>query len=165
MGRAGIRIPEQGVRLAELAEELPSVEFLGVMSHQTVEGWADRETRFTEGRRYIEQCLAVKRAIEADGVEVVETDLGEFLVQAAGERPSHIIAPALHMTRERAARLIGQVTGEKLAPDPDVLVGAARQYLRDRFIQAGAGIVADSVPEKEYQETVNKAKALINAAS
>ena len=84
--------------------------------------------------------IGLNAALESDGVEVVETDLGEFLVQAAGERPSHIIAPALHMTRERAAQLIGQVTGEKLTPDPDALVGAARRYLRDRFIQAGAGI-------------------------
>ena len=84
--------------------------------------------------------IGLNSALEADGVEVVETDLGEFLVQAAGERPSHIIAPALHITRERAARLIGQVVGEELSPDPDLLVGAARQYLRDRFINAGAGI-------------------------
>ncbi len=84
--------------------------------------------------------IGLNATLESDGVEVVETDLGEFLVQAAGERPSHIIAPALHITRERAARLIGQVTGEEFAPDPDALVGAARQYLRERFIQAGAGI-------------------------
>ena len=74
------------------------------------------------------------------GLEVIETDLGEFLVQAADELPSHIVAPALHITRERAAELIGGVTGQELPPDPDTLVGAARVYLRDKFIAADAGI-------------------------
>ena len=84
--------------------------------------------------------IQLNAALEDDGIEVVETDLGEFLVQVAGERPSHIIAPALHITRERAAELISQATGEDLPPDPDVLVGAAARHLRSRFIAAGAGI-------------------------
>ena len=88
MGRAGVRTPEQGVRLAELAEELPSVEFLGVMSHQTVEGWADREVRFTEGKKFIEQCLDVKRAIEEAGIEVKIVSSGEtFTIDVAAEIP------------------------------------------------------------------------------
>ena len=84
--------------------------------------------------------IQLNPALEDDGIEVVETDLGEFLVQVAGERPSHIIAPALHITRERAAELISKATGEDLPPDPDVLVGAAARHLRSRFIEAGAGI-------------------------
>ena len=84
--------------------------------------------------------IQLNAALEDDGIEVVETDLGEFLVQVAGERPSHIIAPALHITRERAAELISKATGEDLPPDPDVLVGAAARHLRSRFIDAGAGI-------------------------
>ncbi|MDE2768207.1 MAG: LUD domain-containing protein [Chloroflexota bacterium] len=84
--------------------------------------------------------IQLNAALEDDGIEVVETDLGEFLVQVAGERPSHIVAPALHIVRERAAELISRATGEDLPPDPDVLVGAAARHLRSRFIEAGAGI-------------------------
>jgi len=84
--------------------------------------------------------IQLNAALEEDGIEVVETDLGEFLVQVAGERPSHIVAPALHIVRERAAELISRATGEDLPPDPDVLVGAAARHLRSRFIEAGAGI-------------------------
>ncbi len=84
--------------------------------------------------------IGLNQALEARDIEVVETDLGEFLVQIAGERPSHIIAPAMHVTRERAAELIGAATGEPLPADPDTLVAAARRYLRERFIAAGAGI-------------------------
>jgi len=84
--------------------------------------------------------IQLNAALEDNGIEVVETDLGEFLVQVAGERPSHIVAPALHIVRERAAELISRATGEALPPDPDVLVGAAARHLRSRFIEAGAGI-------------------------
>ena len=84
--------------------------------------------------------IGLRQSLEADGLEVIETDLGEFLIQVADELPSHIVAPALHITRERAAELIGSATGQDLPPDPDTLVQAAREYLRDKFIAADAGI-------------------------
>ena len=84
--------------------------------------------------------IDLNAALAAAGIEAVETDLGEFLVQAAGEYPSHILAPALHITRERAAELIGGVTGETLPADPDQLTAAVRRFLREKFITAGAGI-------------------------
>ena len=93
-----------------------------------------------KGKSMATEEIGLRPTLETAGMEVVETDLGEFLVQAANETPSHIIAPALHMTRERAAELIGRVTGRELPADPDVLVGAARDYLRDKFITADAGI-------------------------
>ena len=68
MGRAGIRGKEQGVELAKLAHSLPGVDFKGVMSHQTLDGSPDRETRYIWGRKYIQQCLDVKDAIEAEGI-------------------------------------------------------------------------------------------------
>lgn len=84
--------------------------------------------------------IGLNDALQAAGIEVVETDLGEFLVQAAGESPSHIIAPAMHMTRERAAEVISRATGEQLPADPERLVAAVRRHLREKFVQAGAGI-------------------------
>ena len=77
MGRAGVRSPAEGVALARRATDLNGVKFMGVMSHQTVDGWADRETRFTEGRRYIEICLEVKTAIEGSGIPVEMVSSGE----------------------------------------------------------------------------------------
>ena len=86
MGRAGVRSPAEGVTLAKEATSLPGIKFLGVMSHQTVNGWADRETRFTEGRRYIEICLDVKRAIESEGIPVEMVSSGEtFSYDVASE--------------------------------------------------------------------------------
>src|SRR5262245_46108846 len=52
-------------------------------------------------------------ALEAAGVEVVETDFGEFIIQVAGERPSHLVAPAVHHTRESVARVLSRHLGEE----------------------------------------------------
>ncbi len=57
-------------------------------------------------------------ALQAAGLEVVETDFGEFIIQLAGERPSHLVAPAVHHTRESIARLLSNHTGEDLPDEP-----------------------------------------------
>ena len=77
MHRAGVRQAEQGVKLAKLATELPGIAFRGVMSHQTLPGKPDRETRMIEGRRYIQMCIDVRDAIEADGIPVEIVSSGE----------------------------------------------------------------------------------------
>ncbi len=138
----GPRLLDQFTAVAEKA---------GMVVHPPADAAAVRETvaellRRASARMVVKsksmatEEIGLNQALEADGLEVVETDLGEFLVQAADELPSHIVAPALHITRERAAELIGGVTGQDLPPDPDTLVQAAREYLRDKFIAADAGI-------------------------
>lgn len=77
MNRAGIRRIEDGVSLATLANELPGIQFRGVMSHQTMSGAPDKETRILEGRRFIQMCLDVKDAIEASGIPVEIVSSGE----------------------------------------------------------------------------------------
>ncbi|MDP7533862.1 MAG: alanine racemase, partial [SAR202 cluster bacterium] len=77
MHRAGVRTPEHGVELAKLATGLPGIAFKGVMSHQTLAGEPDRETRFIEGRRFMDICLEVKDAIEAAGIPVEIVSTGE----------------------------------------------------------------------------------------
>lgn len=77
--------------------------------------------------------------IEA-GIEVVETDLGEYIVQLAGETPSHIIIPAIHKTREQIKTLFTNAGGEHLTTDTKVLAGFARKTLREKFLKADIGI-------------------------
>jgi 3-hydroxy-D-aspartate aldolase len=77
MNRAGIRNSEEAVALAKIAQTLPGVKFLGVMSHQTIDGEPDRETRFLEGKKYIDMCLAIKTAIENEGIPVTVVSSGE----------------------------------------------------------------------------------------
>ena len=79
-------------------------------------------------------------ALEAAGLQVVETDLGEYIIQLAGETPSHIIAPAIHKTRRQVAELFTAKLGIPLTDDLAKLTSTARATLRDRFAAAGVGI-------------------------
>ncbi len=73
-------------------------------------------------------------------MEVVETDLGAFIVQLTGEDPYHIIAPALHLTLEQVRELFSREAGEELPGEPDVLAAYARRRLREKFLTAELGI-------------------------
>lgn len=77
MQRAGVRDTTSGVALAQLASTLPGIAFRGVMSHQTLPGHPDKQTRQVEGRRYMQICIDVKDAIEAVGVPVDIVSTGE----------------------------------------------------------------------------------------
>jgi L-lactate dehydrogenase complex protein LldF len=79
-------------------------------------------------------------ALEAAGLEVTETDFGEFIIQLAGERPSHLVAPAVHHTRQSIARLLSAHTGETLPDEPVLLAAAGRLRLRQKFAAADMGI-------------------------
>jgi L-lactate dehydrogenase complex protein LldF len=79
-------------------------------------------------------------ALEAAGVTPVETDLGEYIIQLAHERPSHIIAPAIHKTKGQVAELFARQLKREVAADPEVLTRIARTELREKFLQADLGI-------------------------
>jgi L-lactate dehydrogenase complex protein LldF len=84
--------------------------------------------------------IHLNRALERDGIEVTETDFGEFIIQVAGERPSHLVAPAVHHTRESVARTLSQHLGENLPDDPRSLALTGRRVLREKFRAADLGI-------------------------
>jgi len=79
--------------------------------------------------------------LEARGIEVVDTDLGERIVQLAKEPPSHIVIPAIHWKREEIGALFHRTMGTPAGEtSPDALAAAARVHLRDALMNAGAGI-------------------------
>ncbi|HUK67078.1 MAG TPA: lactate utilization protein B [Anaeromyxobacteraceae bacterium] len=79
--------------------------------------------------------------LEARGIEVTDTDLGERIVQLRREPPSHIVLPAIHLRKEEIGDLFHQELGtEAHASDPKYLTEAARHHLRQRFLLAGAGL-------------------------
>jgi L-lactate dehydrogenase complex protein LldF len=79
-------------------------------------------------------------ALEHAGFEVVETDLGEYIIQLAGETPSHIIAPSIHKTREQVSDLFHEHLGVPKTDDIPTMTQTARTALRQRFLQADMGI-------------------------
>src|SRR5947199_9050147 len=84
--------------------------------------------------------IHLNHALEAAGIEVTETDFGEFVIQLAGERPSHLVAPAVHHTRESIARILSRHTGEALPDEPALLARAGRRLLRAEFARADLGL-------------------------
>ena len=84
--------------------------------------------------------IHLNRALETAGIRPVETDLGEWIIQLSGETPSHIIAPAIHLTKGQVAELISRHLGRELPAEAEALVAAAKQALRQEFIRADMGI-------------------------
>ncbi len=93
-----------------------------------------------KGKSMVSEEIRLNRAIENAGLNVVETDLGEFIVQLAGETPSHMVAPAVHMSKEQIAQLFVDKLGEPLDYDIGHLTAIARRRLRQRFLAADMGI-------------------------
>lgn len=79
--------------------------------------------------------------LERHGMEVIDTDLGERIVQLRNEHPSHIVLPAIHIKKEEVGELFHEHLGTKAgATDPKYLTEAARGHLREKFLGADAGI-------------------------
>lgn len=74
------------------------------------------------------------------GFDVVETDLGEWIIQLRNEKPTHIVYPAIHLTREEIAKTFSRVIGKEIEPETQTLVRVAREVLRQKFIDADIGI-------------------------
>lgn len=89
--------------------------------------------------------VGLREHLEEAGNEVYETDLGEFIIQKLGQRPMHILSPAIHVPREDVARLFSEITGQELPPDIDKLVETARELLREKFFKADVGISSANV--------------------
>lgn len=96
----------------------------------------------TKGKSMVSEETHLNAALEQAGLDVVETDLGEYIIQLAQEPPSHIIAPAVHKTRQQVAALFKRhhALGERSLEDISALVEEARQMLRQRFLAADVGI-------------------------
>jgi L-lactate dehydrogenase complex protein LldF len=87
-----------------------------------------------------EEC-GLNGYLEAQGIEVVESDLGERIIQLLGDRPSHIVLPAIHLRKEEVGRTFQRVLGTPVGEsDPAVLTRTARAHLREKFLAAEAGI-------------------------
>ncbi len=88
--------------------------------------------------------IELNRRLEEDhanlGLEIIETDLGEWIAQLAGDHPSHIVGPILHMNRQQVTEILSGVAGERLPPNVEDLARFARSRLREKFLTAGIGM-------------------------
>lgn len=93
-----------------------------------------------KSKSMVTEEIHLNDALEKNGIEVVETDLGEFIQQLDGEPPYHIVTPAMHKSKEDVAKLFHEKL--KTAPDlsPEELTAIARKLLRNKYVQAEVGI-------------------------
>jgi len=84
--------------------------------------------------------IELNKVLESENIEVIETDLGERIVQLAGQKPSHILGPAFHMTRDEVAEVFTKYYGRPIPPDPQQMVLEVRKEFREKYQRAGMAI-------------------------
>jgi L-lactate dehydrogenase complex protein LldF len=93
-----------------------------------------------KSKTMVSEEIHLNRALEDAGIEVVETDLGEFIVQLREEPPSHIVAPAIHLRREDVGQTFHEKLGMPYTDDVETMTKTARDSLREKFLSADVGI-------------------------
>ena len=114
--------------------------------------------KVTKGKTMVGEEIGVNEAIIAEGMQPVETDLGEYIIQLAGEPPSHIIAPAVHKSRRQIADLFhdhhAKLGYTQTLTDPEAIVNEARSILRNEYVMADVGITGANLLIAETGSTV-----------
>ncbi len=96
--------------------------------------------KLLKSKTMLSEEIELNNFLAANDVQVVETDLGEYIVQLRDEIPSHITMPAMHLTREDVGKLFAEKLGVEYTDDPPTLTKIARKVLRDEFLSAEAGL-------------------------
>ena len=98
----------------------------------------------TKGKSMIAEEIGLNHALEAAGIEAVETDLGEYIIQLRGETPSHILAPAIHLRatdiEQEFRKAHRDLPPDRSLAEPEQLLGEAREVLRAKFLAADVGV-------------------------
>jgi L-lactate dehydrogenase complex protein LldF len=94
-----------------------------------------------KGKSRVSEEMHLNAFLESKGIEALESDLGEYIIQLDGETPSHIIMPAIHKNKDQIARQFAQkIKDAKYTEDVDELTAMARKVLRQKFLDADAGL-------------------------
>jgi L-lactate dehydrogenase complex protein LldF len=141
--------------LARLAEHLETFErqalAAGAQVHWAHDGTEANGMLIDIARRHgvkmavksksmVSEEIRTNAALAEAGIKPVETDLGEWIIQLAGEAPSHIVCPAIHKTRQQVAELFSRELNRPVSTEIPALTNEARQTLREKFLAAGLGI-------------------------
>jgi L-lactate dehydrogenase complex protein LldG len=158
----------------KMAEEVKEIKIRAIDEMETLAQQACEAVEFNKGKAYIARTadealkiiddlvgtgklivkgksltgeeIELREHLEAQGNDVYETDLGEFIIQKLGSRPMHLVSPAIHVPREDVAKLLSRITGEQLPPDDiERMVATARKLLREKFFEADIGMSGANV--------------------
>ncbi|NCD26372.1 MAG: lactate utilization protein, partial [Deltaproteobacteria bacterium] len=148
-----VRVKDAGLtRLDQLFEEFKAkAEANGVHVHMAKDGNEANEIiariakdngckKIVKSKSMTAEETMLNHRLEKDGLEVTETDLGEWIIQLRKEGPSHMVMPAIHLSRYQVAELFSQVTQQDQSTDIQRLVKVARRELRQKYADADMGI-------------------------
>jgi L-lactate dehydrogenase complex protein LldF len=93
-----------------------------------------------KAKTMVSEEIELNHALDAVGIRPIETDLGEFILQLAHEQPAHIVAPAIHKTRQDVADLFAAQVDPNRTEEPEQLTAIARRALRQMFAKAAVGL-------------------------
>ena len=127
-------LQKNGVRVhwAETPEEARQIIHGILITHQG--------KLMVKGKSMVSEEIELNHYLEEKGIKAIESDLGEYIVQMAGEKPTHIVMPAIHKTKEQVSQLFHDNIGTELTDDVDRLTGFAREALRDVYRTADVGL-------------------------
>jgi len=97
-------------------------------------------TKVVKSKSMTSEEIHLNKALEAGGINPVETDLGEYIIQLVRHRPSHIVGPALHLSKTDIADILSREAKQRLPEERETLAMFARHELRQRFAEAEVGI-------------------------
>ncbi len=123
-----------GIIVHRAADASQAVEIIAQIAHQ------NRAHLIAKSKSMVSEEIGLNHALEAQGFKVIETDLGEYIVQLRGERPSHIVTPAVHLRRQEVGQTFSEKLGLPLTDDIPTLTAVARRVLRQVFLEADIGI-------------------------
>lgn len=101
---------------------------------------AKNAKKIVKSKSMVTEEIGMNHVLEAEGINVVETDLGEYLLQIVGDKPSHIVVPAIHKDRYRIRQEMHDVLGYDGSETPEEMTAFVRQKIREDFLEADIGI-------------------------
>ena len=135
------KVTERGgkVHWARDAAEAREI-IVGISKRSVTEGAVPAAAMAAKSKSMTGEEVHLNEALAAGGIDPVETDLGEYIIQIAGETPSHIVMPAIHKTRGDIAKLFRDKLNVPTPEKAEEITALARKILREKFVQAGIGI-------------------------
>ncbi len=132
------KVTENGFTVHRAATAAEAVDTVLRIARASVP--AGHEILVAKSKSMVSEEIELNHVLQKEGIRVVETDLGEYIVQLRGEKPAHIITPAVHLRRHEVGQLFEQRLGLPYTEDVPTLTAAARRVLREVFLTADVGI-------------------------
>lgn len=134
LGRFLAQVTANGIRVHQAVDAEEAIRIF-------LEIAREHKTRLVaKSKSMVSEEINFNQVLEAAGIQVIETDLGEYIVQLRGERPSHILTPAVHLRRGQVGQLFHEKLGTPYTEDIPEMVATARRILREVFINADIGV-------------------------